>query len=234
MDPVFASVDQFVRRRKELANGDTDPLLIVIRGDRLTALVESTDVSGLLAQSELAARGYDADFLALTFEGVVPVADVNPLTGQPWERGEADAVRLQHDGISRGWVEEIVVVAIVGRAGESCTTTYSITAVEDGLSWDSERFGSRPVGVESYLQQALAAPPLDSAEVRDPGADFVASDDAPFLTPEAGRLSLDIGCTRIIDRRLEYGVAALIAHDDREAATFASEGLMDWQVLRYR
>ncbi len=157
MDDVFASVDGFVRHRKELANGDTDPLLIVIRGGRLIALVESNDVSQLLAQAELAASGYSADFLALTFEGVVPAAEVNPVTGQPWQRGEADAVRLQHNGLAKGWVEEIVVVAIVGRAGASRTTTYSITAADDGLSWDSERFGHRPVGVESHLQQALMA-----------------------------------------------------------------------------
>lgn len=233
MDDVFASLDAFVRHRKELANGDTDPLLIVIRGGRLIALVESNDVSRLLAQAELAARGYGADFLAMTFEGVVPAAEVNPVTGRPWQRGEADAVRLQHDGLAKGWVEEIVVVAIAGRAGASRTTTYSVTAADDGLSWDSERFGHRPVGVESHLERALMAPPLDAAEVRDPGAEFMASDDAPFLTPEAGRLTLDIGCTRIIDRRLEQGVAAMIALDDHEAATFTAEGLMDWQVLRY-
>ena len=48
------------------------------------------------------ARGYGAEALAKVLEGEVPDVEVNPLAGQPRQRGEADDARLHHDGIANG------------------------------------------------------------------------------------------------------------------------------------
>ena len=230
-EQALVAADNAIRVRKD-AQGDAAPLVFAIRGGRLVALVESADLSDLLRQLPLAAAGFGADALVLAVEGVAPMTETNPLTGAPWQRCEAEQVRVDHDGIAEGWVRELVIVVSVVRDGTR-TTAYTLEECDGELRWDADAYAPGPVGVEPVLERALQQPAADPATVRDPGDAMVAAADAPFLSPERGRLTLDIGCTRVIDRQLgEQGRAALIAEDDAAEALYRSEGLDPWQVVR--
>ncbi len=229
---IHQTVREIARNRTEAVAGDAEPSVLIVRDGRIIAVVEGPDPNDLLAQVPMAAVGYGADAVAFCFEGVVPRVETNPLTGQGWQRGEAEQVRLENDGVARGWVSDVLVVAYVGRDGSIHTSAQNFAKVDGVVTWDSENEQPGGVGAEPILQQALEQPALDAAQVPDPGDSFVAPEGAPMLSAEDGRLMLDIGCTRIVDGRLpENSRAAFVARDEDEARVLVQQGLMDWQVV---
>ncbi|WP_071289511.1 hypothetical protein [Mycolicibacterium llatzerense] len=205
-------------------------MLIVVRDGLPFAPLESPDVGRLLNMAATAARGYSAEALALVFEGVVPTEAPNPLTGQGWQRGEADDARRRHDGIARGWAHEALVVSIVTWDGAERATTQRLTTVAERMSWGGIMLQDKVVGVATPLRLALAESPIDPAAVPDPGDHMVAASGAPFYSQERGRIVLDVGCTRLLDRQLDPGSATLLTADAEQADQWRSEGLMDWQI----
>lgn len=230
MDQLATVIGDFARARKESAVVDTNPMLIAVRDGLPFALLESPAVGGLLDLAAIAARGYGAEALALVFEGVVPAAEVNPFTGRPWQRGEADDCRRSHDGIANGWVHEALVISIVTWDGAERATTQWLTDVAGRITWGDIVLQGNGVGVEPPLRLALAESPIDPAAVPDPGDHMVALPGAPFYSPERGRIMLDVGCTRVLDRQLDPGSVTLVAANAQLADRWRSEGLMDWQI----
>ncbi|MEQ7845785.1 hypothetical protein [Nocardioides kribbensis] len=228
----------FARVRKESALGEMLPTLLSLRDGRVVALAEHTDIGVLLgAAADRAAMAYGAEALALVFEGVFPLVETNPLTGVPWGRGEADQVWRDHDGVAKAWVTECQIVSVVTREMEGAASVRPFV-LGDPLTWSDTHQSAGRVGVEQSLARALSRPAADHTAVPDPGDRFVAPEGAPAMTPENGRLALDVGGTRSLDAMLRqsdkgHGGAAFVVPSAEAVAGYASQGLMEWQIVVY-
>lgn len=223
---------------------DRAPRLLVHREGRVVAVLTAADPSALLRAAGTAGVGYGAEALTLVLEGVVPLVPVHPGTGEPWRPGETEDYWRAHPAEAGTVVSEVLVVGTGMRNGEVASGSLPFARVGEGhdtaaLTDDgAARFvwGTyRPEGAESIgnaLVTRLQVAPADPGAVRDPGDGFVAAPDAPFFSPERGRVVLDIGTTRLLDRDLgEDGGALLVVDSDRDAEPYRAEGLMPWQVL---
>lgn len=235
----FDTVQAFARVHKEARRADVAPYLLVIRDGAPIALLQHTELSTVLKASGQAAMGYGADALAVVFEGVFPLVDTNPITGAPWQRGEADEVWRDHHGAARGWVSEVQVVEATARNGDrqSIVTPFQLTGAD--LNWQSS--DRNPTGGEAFTRTMVRAfenPPADCTRVPDPGEQFQAAEEAPIMPPDRGRRALDVGLTRIIDREFTLGddgdgSAALIFTDAAAADAYFADGLASWQAIIY-
>jgi len=230
MEATPKVVEEFARHRLMQSGADTDPVLVVVRDHRVIASLESTDFGELMDVAQIAAVGYGADALGMVFEGVAPLVETNPLTGRPWRPGEADDTRRERDGVARGWVREVAITIASVRGGATQCILYTLTRTGDIVELTSREDPTNGVGPERILQEALAKPAADPAKVPDPDGDMRARSGSPLLPVEAGRVSLDIGCTRVLDGRLRRGSAVFVPRDTIEADQLRSEGLMAWQV----
>src|SRR5690606_16382286 len=126
------------RQRKGRYREETVPFMVAIREERVVAVLASPELGDLLRVAELAGMSYGADALALVFEGVLPVAPINPVTDAAWERGDAEQVWLDHDGGRRGWVTEIAITAIGLRGGTSMEEVWPFVLDNNVPQWADE------------------------------------------------------------------------------------------------
>lgn len=229
----------FARFRKEQQLGEITPELLVLRDGRAAAVAWHSELSELLRVADTVAHAFGGEGLALVFEGVLPLVPDNPLTGSPWERGDADAVWRNHEGVSKGWITECQLVSLVTREMRAATTAHAFKLQDKTVVWTEEiQSLGGGVGVEKALAGALSQPAIDVSQVPDPGDRVVAPVGAPLLSPERGRLSIDIGMTRLLDARfgdeVQNGGALLILPDQETAERYGHEGLMAWQQLIYQ
>lgn len=225
------AVRSYTRARKARLLGTADHFLAVLRNERIVATASSPDIAPLLNIAEDLGAGCGADALALVTEGVFPLVPENPLTGTSWLRGEAESVWLHHDGADRGWVTEAVITVIGDRGGASTGECWPFHLAGELVKWAETAlpFDSQPLG--DILATRLKRTILDPTRVPDPGDGFTGdAENGPFLTPERGRISLDIGCALMLGRRLEGGQLNLVAPSEEESATLISAGLPSWQV----
>jgi hypothetical protein len=229
---ISAEVRAYARTRKGRLLGGTAHFLLATRGDKLVVALSSGDLNALLALAATAAAGYGADALALVVEGVLPLVGENPVTGRSWERGEAEHLWLNNDGVDKGWVSEAQITALAFRDGTTSDEAWPFRVNGGVLSWSREPLGNVRSGLGSVLAAHLDGPVMDPARVADAGDDFVADPErGPFYDSEYGRLVLDIGCTRAIGNQLlGRGEACLIADSAVRADYLVSEGLPSWQV----
>ena len=231
-----AAVRSYARNSKGRLLDDTTPLLLAIRGNKLVAALNSRDVNALFGLAETAVAGYGADALALVTEGVVPMVRENPLTGRPWERGEAERLRLDNEGVDKGWVSEVQITTLAVRGGTTSDEAWPFRLDSALLSWGQEPLGITLSGVDRVLTACLEAPLMDPARVPDPGDHFAGdAQNGPFYELDYGRVTLDIGCTRILaNQLLGRGGASLIVDSEERAEYLISEGLSSWQVEVWR
>ncbi|GAA4758963.1 hypothetical protein ACFQNE_13815 [Gordonia phosphorivorans] len=210
-------------------------VLVVIRDGEPAVWIDHTEVDDLLGEAGMVAYGYGADALAVVLEAVVPLVPVNPITGEEWESGEADDVFRQHDGVAQGCVTECQVVELQTRDGYHLALARPFVVTDASIDWSAKPLETGGAGVGGILARALSRPGADPAAVRDPGDAFVAPADAPVYPSATGRMVLDIGLTRILDRKFKTeapeGSVRVIVADDAEAERYRAEGLDDDQLM---
>ncbi|MFT4125641.1 MAG: hypothetical protein QM662_05365 [Gordonia sp. (in: high G+C Gram-positive bacteria)] len=237
MAQLITRVVLTARRRKEesAAAGEQRHGLLAVRDGTPLAWVDHTEVNALLGAADVVASGYGADALAVVLEAVLPLVETNPLTGENWRPGEADDVWREHDGAERGWVSECLVIELMTRAGERVAVSQPFRVTGDGIDWADDVLGIGGTGLADVLAGALSRPAVDPATVPDPGEHFVAPEGAPHLPPDRGRIALDVGLTRVLDRQLTVekpgGGARYIVADEAAAERYRAEGLMAHQLL---
>ena len=222
------------RARKEAAEEQRHGL-VVVRDGRVVAWIDHTEMGDLLGVVPMAAGGYGADALAVVLEAVFPLVPANPVTGEEWRRGEADELWREHDGAAKGWVSECLVVEFLGRDGSHAGMALPFTMGAEGIEWTATSRPTGGAGLAQALGRGFQAPVADPGQVPDSGDRIVAAPDAPLLPPEQGRLVLDVGLTRILDRRfmleVPSGSASLVVPDEAAAQRYRDQGLEYWQVL---
>lgn len=136
-----------VRHLKEYvtANGPDDlhPIIEVWRGEDPIAVLTLRDIqrNEILHHAHMSVLGFDADALAITFEGYQGVGsafrnpNINPLTGKRWDFDEMQDVAINHDGIAKGWVAENLTTTIVNRAGDLAACHQAYGYREGRLVW---------------------------------------------------------------------------------------------------
>ncbi len=218
-DAITEAVSSYARGRKRRLLAEADHLLLVVREGKLVAGVNAGDLNLLLGAAGKAAALYGAEALAVVVEGVFPIVETNPVTGNSWERGEAERLWLEHDGVEKGWVSEAQIVAVTFRTGETAEAVWPFRVADGVVAWGEQPLPLSGTGLAGALAGRLEGPVMDPARVPDPGDGFAGDpENGPFYAPEYGRVALDIGCTRILGNQLlGRGEACLIVESDDQA-----------------
>lgn len=231
LETTTAAVRTHARSRKALAPEVSVHSLIVVRDGRVAVQLRSGDVGAVLDAAGIAAAGYRADALAVVVEGVMPLVDTNPVTGQPWESGEAEVVWRDHDGAAHGWVTETQILAMALRSGETAEEAWALRGEDDGVRWGANTLDLSATGLTDELAARLANPPADPARVPDPG-DLLTpgfagdAENGPFLPEDEGALRLDAGCTLMLANRLgEAGDLLVFAESEDHALDLQDQGV---------
>lgn len=196
----------------------------------MVARLAHPDPNTLLRNAAMAGAAYGAEALAVVLEGVIPLVPTNPVTGEPWGRGEAETAWLEHDGVARGWVTETLLISVGGRDGDAVDQALPFRPTTGAIEWAAEPTPiNSPIG--GLLVKQLEHPAVDAARVPDPGDSFAGDpENGPFYDPAVGRQVLDIGFTRTVGRELfPDGMAMLLVASSEEADALISEGLPSWQ-----
>lgn len=225
-------VRAYTRGRKERLVDETSHLLVVVRGGHVVAALSSGDLNVLVRLGGSAASGYGADVLAVVVEGIFPMVEENPVTEKPWESGDAEKLWLEHDGVAMGWVSEVAITTIAARDGSTHVEGWSFRKGDDSVVWGETQMSVESGRLAERLVTQFRGPVMDSTRVPDPGDGFVGDpDNGPFYDPEAGRVAIDIGCSRMLGNQLrDHGDAFLVVDSDQQAQRLISEGLPKWQV----
>lgn len=205
------------RGRKRRLLAEADHLLLVVREGKLVAGVNAGDLNLLLGAAGKAAALY-AEALAVVVEGVFPIVETDPVTGNSWERGEAERLWLEHDGVEGlglGGADRRRDVRTGHRGGG-----VAIPGRRGVVAWGEQPLPLSGTGLAGALAGRLEGPVMDPARVPDPGDGFAGDpENGPFYAPEYGRVALDIGCTRILGNQLlGRGEACLIVGESGRRA----------------
>lgn len=222
----------YARDRKERLGTGSAHFLLVIRDGLPIAVLSSTELNQLLGLAETVATGYGADGGVLVVEGVFPLVKLNPITGEPWQRGEAEQVWLKHDGAENGWVSETQILAMALRSGETADEVWPFRLGESSVTWGDAPLSLSSTGLAQALNNRMQGPVIDDSRVPDPGDGLRGDpDNGPFYSREYGRVALDIGITRVLANELAAnGSANLIVESDERAEYLVGEGLQSWNV----
>ena len=166
-------VRAYARNRKTRLLAETMNFLLVLRDGRAVAVLSCSEVQPLLRAADTAAAGYGAEAIALVVESVFPRVELNPMTGRAWERGEAETLRIDANGIEEGWLSEMQIIALALRSGESEEEGWPFTMLGGSVAWSDVPLKISRTGLASALGSRLAGPVIDPATVPDPGASFV-------------------------------------------------------------
>lgn len=230
-ESVTEAVWEFAHKLKAQLHEETPHSIAVLRDGVVVAALSSTDLGRLLGLAGVARAGYGADALAAVVEGVMPIVPRNPVTGEPWQPGEAESLWLHDEGARLGWVSEVAMVVIAGRDGSSAQEGWAFRHTDAGLEWADAPRPLSGTGLLGPLAMAFERPAPDPARVPDPGEGFhVDPVDGPFYPPQWGRLVLDIGCTRILAQQLPDGDAWMFVDDEARADVLIDAGLPSWQI----
>lgn len=223
---------RFARRRKESLREESTHCLVVIREERPVVAIGSGELPTLLGMAETIAGVFAADALAVIVEGVLPLVDTNPISGAAWQRGEAEGLWLNHDGVAKGWVAEAQILSLAGRNGATSEEGWPFRLTDASVEWADRPLTSLRVGIAATLAGRFSAPVADASRVPDPGDGFVGdADNGPFYDPEYGRVVLDIGAARVLGRQTPDGCEVVLIAETRERAEeLIAEGLPSWQV----
>jgi hypothetical protein len=233
-ESIADAVREYARDRKTRFPEVAEHLLIATRNDSLLAVLSGGDLNFLLGLADTVAAGYGADALALVIEGVLPTVEQNPLTGQAWQRGEAEALWREDDGVEKSWVAEAHITAIAFRGGATANEAWSFRVKDGRINWGDEPLRSSVSGLDTLLLARLSRPALDAARVPDPDIPGADPANGPFYPVDYGRVALDIGCTRSLGNQLgDRGDAILLVDSEERADYLIGEGLPRWQVETY-
>lgn len=154
------------------------PSVLAFRGDQQVAAVMCAEDAGseiISAIALIAADGWAADTLAVTFDSYFSFLPDNPTTGRPWSAGEMDVIAQKFKGRERGWVTDALCVHILNRAGDWRLVNLPYSLAEHSVKWGKpDRFDSNvftdEVGGEmaSLLKRAMTIEPVEV----DPENDF--------------------------------------------------------------
>lgn len=232
LDKASEVVCAYARDRKQRLLADANHLLLVLRDGRPVAALSSGNLNMLLRVAGTAAAGYGADAMALAVEGVFPLVDANPLTGQAWRRGEAEQLLLEDNAAEKGWVAETQILAVAHRSGTTSDQGWPFKLVDGSVAWGDQPLPLSGTGLAESVAARMDGTVLDASRVPDPGDGFAGDpENGPFYAAEYGRVALDIGCTRILGNQLNgHGEAFLIAGSVEQADYLVGEGLPNWQV----
>jgi hypothetical protein len=93
------------------------PMVVAIRGTEEVSIVIPPEGDGGVISSVaiVMAAGFRADRLLIVSDSYVSLSPKNPLTGDDWRSGELEKVVREDAGIERGWVSEVLTLALVAR-----------------------------------------------------------------------------------------------------------------------
>jgi hypothetical protein len=185
-------------------HGDRDisPQLEAWRDGNLIAAVICPEVDKTLAftAATVAAPGFDADTLTLTFDAHVAASPINPATGQSWEPGQMQRACDEEGACDLGIITDCLLTLLVHRDGAmaSWMRKYRVDKTAGRVHWidpvekrtnrsDMDLVGQFP----DELRESLALPSL-----------------WPLIAPEATALGLSAAETRA---RLDTATAEAIA-----------------------
>lgn len=233
---LVGEVRALARALKERSRSGMLPTLIATRAGHPVALAMHGEMRELLAVAGTMAGGYGADSISLVTDSVIPQVPENPLTGQAWSNGDATDA-LAHRGAEEGWVAECQVVMLATRSGRESVSTQPFRVLEGALVWSSDLDNSPDLGFLPTLVRAFKADLLDPSQVSPPGAAHRTAMGQERLSPQQGRISLDVSLTRMLDARFTLerpgGGAMLIARDDEQTMQLRAAGLTAGQFLLY-
>jgi len=158
----------------------------VWRGDDLVVVLQCPlDRDTGLKAADMAARGFNATTVAITFESYHSQQMESPATGKPWQPQEMQYV-FETDPLAaeKGWVNECLSTSIHDREGGCLMSSLAYVIKEGRLQWvDSDDWteaiakGGEPRGfMYQYLQQVMAAPTIaQNLETAAAGSDQVAA-----------------------------------------------------------
>lgn len=233
---VVTSARSFVRAKLESDPSDLGMEFFVafVREGLAIAIAQLPAAITLSDTVEIGVYAYDPSHIIVAFDACHALTEINPISGAPWEAGEPDDVRVHHDGVAKGWVQEAAMVSIFDRNGNQAHLLESYRSTASGHEWvDQGEPSPMRSGPHSYLS-TIASRQSAPLEMRDPGNKFEPSPDAPFYPPEKARTVIDVGATRILDSRLMSngnGSMRFIAYSPEQADLLESEGLSFWQVF---
>lgn len=234
--PVDA-IRSLVRAIKEnTGEDDLPPSLFLWRDDAPFGWVSGPTLQAVLSAGVLSIAAHDPQCVVFVLDSVVPLAPTNPESGESWQPGEALAYLEDLTAAERAGQDaarDCLSMCVTGSDGEQSGLVDLYKIVDGECQWTGEesRFTARMT--IPALANAMLGSRMDPSQVRDPGTQFVAPPDAPFMSPEQGRLTLDIGMTRHIETKfLQHGVSmVLFAHSNSQRERWVGEGLPDWQIL---
>lgn len=133
-------------------------------------------------------------------------------------------------------MSETQILAVARRTAGTSDQGWPFLLDDGRVTWNEAPLELGGTGFSKAIAACLQAPKIDVSRMPDPGDGMVGDpDNGPFLTPEDGRISLDIGCTRILTEKLAgTGNASLIVDSADLATHLIDEGLPDWQVEVWR
>lgn len=234
MPSVPRAFRSYAQHRKNADPTASAHRLLVGRSGRVVAALASSDVSDVLGNAGIAGTMLGADSLALVVEGVFPIVPENPVTGSPWEGGEAEQLWRESDGVARGWVTEAAIIAYASRDQALAHEVWDFTIDGDAVRWGGEPLSVNVGGLAERLALELERPAADPARVPDPGEGMVGDAvDGPFYSSDRGRMSLDIGCIRALGNRMPEGDVVLVLPSREDADRMIVEGLPSWHAEVY-
>jgi hypothetical protein len=235
---VLALIRNFVYTKfsSDPSNLGLDFFVVFVRDDLPIAIAQLPAAILLSDTVQTAVQAYNPSHVVVVFDGCYALTEINPISGEPWEPGEPDDVRLHHEGVIKGWIQEAAVISVFNRNGGQAHFLAEYRSTASGYTWmDQDEPTPADTGPHAHLSEIVSIPSLP-LEVRDPGNKMGAGPDDPFYSPEMARLVIDIGATRILDSRLMLngkGSMRFIAHSAEEAGLLTSQGLDSCQLVHF-
>ena len=233
-DLMKSTKESWVERDPE--NPDLAIYLHLFRGDELVCTVQCPlNRDTALKAAHLAAAGFNASTITLTFESYHTELKESPITGKRWMPREMQFVAETHpEAWENGWVAECLTTSAHERGGgyELFSQAYRI---KDGkVEWGdtksvkhSNEQGDHEGGLMfDHLQQAMATPTveeqLEEQAKENPLAAMVAG---LIEDPERRQFHIDMATAKALeDNDLAVGVMVL-ADDGSERAQWLAERL---------
>lgn len=185
------------------------PQLIAYRGDEPVAVVMFAGLKDntILRGFSAAAWGFDADTLALIFEGWTTTLETNPATSEPWHDDDFEL----YDAVTKGWAHQALIVICANRAGDIRMAEIPYLLNDHQLRWGPVTYGE--VDTHSRwahtMVRAMGGP---SASVTFPGVtDAFSRTQRDVWT--ADYLQAKVGCRVLLVSTSEPNLEDLMRND---------------------
>ncbi len=235
LEQVMPSI-QDVKRRLMRERGPSTPLapsLVALREERVLCAAQAPALDAVLDVAPTLCIGLAPQLVVLAAEMTYPIEQNNPMTGEPWQTGEAQDAARTHDGVAQGWVRDGIAYTCMTRERKAAMYIQDVTVEGTEVTF-ADPVAAKPADTSlmDKLAAAMSYEPLDPSMVSrregapEPGP--AKPEVNPGYVPAAqGRLTLDAGAANTLHKKLAEadGNLVYIAASNEQAMKLMASGM---------